>query len=97
MEGSNSVTRLTAQMEAYERKRKSEANRLTALAEAEKQKLINDAYQGSGSERLVGLEWAKVLAGLETIVLQSGGEGGFNPLDLDRLLRQLKVTKTEAK
>jgi regulator of protease activity HflC (stomatin/prohibitin superfamily) len=97
MEGSNSVTRLAAQMEAYERKRKSEANRLTALAEAEKQKLINDAYQGSGSERLVGLEWAKVLAGLETIVLQSGGEGGFNPLDLDRLLRQLKVTKTEAK
>jgi len=97
MEGSNYVTRLAAQMEAYERIKQSDANRVTALAEAEKQKLINESYEGTGAERLVGLQWAKVLNGLDTIVLQSGGEGGFNPLDLEKLMKQLKVNKPEAK
>jgi len=91
MEGTNSVTRLTAQMEAYRRKRASEAAKVVAFAEAEKQRLINDAYQGPGSDRLVGLEWAKVLSGLDTIVLPSGGPNGFNPLDIDSLLRQLNL------
>jgi hypothetical protein len=66
-----------------------------ALAEAEKQRMINESYQGLGSERLVGLEWAKVLSGLDTIVLQSGGPGGFNPLDLDSLMKQLKMKPAE--
>jgi hypothetical protein len=68
-----------------------------ALAEAEKQRMINESYQGSGSERLVGLEWAKVLGGLETIVLESGGPNGFNPLNLDSLMRQLKLDKPQEK
>jgi regulator of protease activity HflC (stomatin/prohibitin superfamily) len=91
MEGSNYVTRLTAQMDAYRRKKASEANRVMAFAEAEKQRMANDAYQGAGSDRLVGLEWAKVLSGLDTIVLESGGANGFNPLDLDSLMKQLKL------
>jgi len=61
------------------------------LADAEKQRMINDAYQGAGSDRLVGLEWAKVLSGLDTIVLESGGPNGFNPLNLETLMKQLKV------
>jgi regulator of protease activity HflC (stomatin/prohibitin superfamily) len=95
MEGSNYVTRLTAQMESYQRKKASEANRVMALAGAEKQRLINEAYKGAGSERLVGLEWAKVLSGLDTIVLESGGPNGFNPLDLTTLMKQLKLTQPE--
>jgi regulator of protease activity HflC (stomatin/prohibitin superfamily) len=95
MEGSNYVTRLTAQMDAYRRKKASEANKIIALAEAEKQRLINEAYQGAGSDRLVGLEWARVLTGLETIVLPSGGANGFNPLDLESLMKQLKLKPTE--
>ncbi|MFO1501962.1 MAG: SPFH domain-containing protein [Verrucomicrobiota bacterium] len=95
MEGSNFVTRLTAQMDAYRRKKASEGNKVIALAEAEKQRMLNQAYQGTGAERLVGLEWAKVLSGLETIVLPSGGNGGFNPLDVEALMKQLKMKPTE--
>jgi regulator of protease activity HflC (stomatin/prohibitin superfamily) len=97
MEGSNFVTRLTAQMEAYQRKRRSEGNKVIALAEAEKQRMINQAYQGAGSDRLVGLEWARVLAGLDTIILQSGGDNGFNPFDLDKLMKQLKIQSGEGR
>ena len=97
MEGSNYVTRLTAQMEGYRRIKASEANRVLQLAEAEKQRMINESYQGAGSERLVGLEWAKVLSGLDTIVLQSGGANGFNPLDVDGLMKQLKIQQVEKK
>jgi len=53
--------------------------------------MVNEAYQGSGADRLVGLEWAKVLGGLDTIILESGGPNGFNPLNIDGLLRQLNV------
>jgi regulator of protease activity HflC (stomatin/prohibitin superfamily) len=97
MEGSNYITRITAQMDGYRRKRASEANRVIALAEAEKQRMVNNAYQGAGAERLVGLEWAKVLSGLETIVLESGGPNGFNPLDLQSMMKQLKLVNPETK
>ena len=97
MEGSNYVTRMTAQMDSYRRKRVSEGNRVIALAEAEKQRMVNESYQGAGSERLVGLEWARVLGGLETIVLESGGPNGFNPLNLDTLMKQLKLDKPQEK
>jgi len=73
----------------------SEANKVISLAEAEKQRMINEAYKGTGSERLVGLEWARVLAGLETIVLPSGGPNVFNPLDIDSLMKQLKMNAPE--
>jgi len=91
MEGSNYVTRLTAQMDAYRRKKASEADKVMALAEAERQRMINEAYQGAGADRLIGLQWAKVLSGLDTIILESGGPNGFNPLDLDSLMKQLKL------
>jgi hypothetical protein len=95
MEGSNYLTRLTAQMDAYRRRKVSDANAVISLAEAEKQRMINEAYKGVGAERLVGLEWARVLSGLDTIVLQSGGANGFNPLDLDSLMKQLKMKPAE--
>ena len=88
---------LTAQLRSYRRKRASEANRVLAVADAEKQRMINQAYQGAGAERLVGLQWARVLSGLDTIVLESGGPNGFNPLDLETLMKQLKLTKPENK
>lgn len=91
MEGSNYVTRLSAQMDAYRRKKVSEANRVIAVAEAEKQRMINEAYQGAGSDKLIGLEWAKVLSGLDTIILESGGPNGFNPLNVNTLMKQLQI------
>jgi hypothetical protein len=82
-------------MDSYRRKKSSEANRVMALADAEKQRMVNDAYQGAGADKLVGLQWAKVLSGLDTIVLESGGPNGFNPLDLDKLMKQLKVNQPQ--
>jgi regulator of protease activity HflC (stomatin/prohibitin superfamily) len=98
-EGSNYVTRLTAQMEAYRRIKESEAERVMSVADAEKQRMINEAYQGEGADRLVGLQWAKVLSGLDTIVLEAGGPNGFNPLDMQSLMKQLRLQseKKEAK
>jgi regulator of protease activity HflC (stomatin/prohibitin superfamily) len=96
MEGTNQITRLSAQMEAYKRKRAAEGNRVVALADAEKQRLLNEAYQGEGADKLLGLEWAKVLSGLDTIVLPAGGPDGFNPLDIETLMRQLNL-KSPAK
>jgi len=97
MEGSNYVTRLTAQMDSYRRIKASEANRVIALAEAEKQRMMNEAYQGAGSDRLIGLEWAKVLSGLDTIVLESGGPNGFNPLDVDKMMKRFQIKPPELK
>ena len=59
--------------------------------------MVNEAYQGEGAERLVGLQWAKVLSGLDTIVLESGGPNGFNPLDLESLMKQFKLNQPERK
>ena len=59
--------------------------------------MINNAYQGAGSERLIGLEWAKVMSGLDTIVLESGGPNGFNPLDVQALMKQLRINQPEQK
>jgi regulator of protease activity HflC (stomatin/prohibitin superfamily) len=97
MEGSNYVTRLTAQMDSYRRIKASEANRVLALAEAEKQRMMNEAYQGVGSDRLIGLEWAKVLSGLDTIILESGGPNGFNPLDVEKMMKRLQIKSPDQK
>ena len=83
MKGTNYMTRKSAEMQAYEKIKKSEADKIVKLAEAEKTKKINDSYQGTGSERLVGMEMADVLKGLDAIIIQAGGEKGFNPLDLE--------------
>ena len=38
---------------------------------------------GQGAGNLVGLEMAKVLEGIEVIVLPSDGDSGLNPLNLE--------------
>ena len=93
--GLNYVTRKRAEMEAYERIKKSGANKLTKLAEAEKTRLVNESYQGIGSDRLVGIEMADVLKGLDTIIVPAGGENGFNPLDMPSMLKAFQIGKIE--
>lgn len=89
--GANYVTRKRAEMEKYNRIKRSEADKLKNLAEAEKSRLINDAYEGAGSERVVAMEMADVLLGLDTILVPVGGKAGFNPLDLDALGKYLQI------
>ena len=87
------VTERTAEKDRYVRTKNAEADLLVKLAEAEKVRLKNNALQGSGSERMVGLKMADVYKGMDMIVLPSDGRGGVNPLDLNNTLKLFDVRK----
>lgn len=76
--------RKKGEQELYQRKVKANANLLVKKAEAEKVRQKNAALQGLGSQNLVGLEMAKVLEGIELIILPSNGKEGFNPFNLEK-------------
>ncbi|MFN7952768.1 MAG: SPFH domain-containing protein [bacterium] len=84
--GGAEVTKIQAEADAYRRKRQAEADLVVKLATAQGTELENAAYQGGGSENMVGLEMAQVLKGLDAVVVPSGGKSGFNPLDLEQAL-----------
>jgi regulator of protease activity HflC (stomatin/prohibitin superfamily) len=85
------VTRKRAEKDLYYRKKTAEANLLVKLAEAEKVRLKNEALQGVGAERMVGLKMANTYKGMDVIVLPSDGPSGVNPLDLDKALKLFDV------
>lgn len=87
------VTRKRAEKDLYFRKKTAEADLLVKLAEAEKVRLKNEALEGKGAERMVGLKMAEVYGGLNLIVLPSDGVGGVNPLDLGKSLELFDVRK----
>ena len=72
-----------AEEELYVRTQQARGDLLVKEAEAYKTKLKNRALKGLGSENLVGLEMAKVLEGVQVIVLPSDGQHGVNPLNLE--------------
>ena len=78
------VTQRKAEQELYERTKRAQGDLKVKTAEALKAKLKNNALKGQGSENLVGLEMAKVLEGVEVIVLPSDGQYGVNPLNLEK-------------
>ncbi len=90
-EGRAYVTMRKADMDLYQRTKKAEADLLIKLAEAKKTELVNLAYQQRGSDKLVGLEMAKVYEGLELIMLPSSGPNGINPLDMQKNLQLFGV------
>lgn len=92
-EGQAYITKKGAEKDLYVRKKTAEADLLVKLAEAERVKLKNEAMQGSGAERMVGLKMADVYKGLQTIVLPSDGPNGVNPLSLGKTLELFDVRK----
>jgi len=90
-EGEAYVARKRGEIDQYVRTKRAEADLLVQLSEAQKVKLRNDALQGAGAERMVGLKMADVYKGLETIILPSDGAGGINPLDLDKNLKLFDI------
>jgi regulator of protease activity HflC (stomatin/prohibitin superfamily) len=80
-------TEKTAETELYTRKKAAEAKLLVKTAEAEATELKNQAMQLAGGDRKVALEMAKVLEGLDYVVVPTGGEHGMNPLDLQSVLK----------
>ncbi|MDY6952152.1 MAG: SPFH domain-containing protein [Thermodesulfobacteriota bacterium] len=92
-EGKAYVTRKRAEKDMYVRKKKAEADLLVKLAEAEKVRLKNEALEGRGAERMVGLKMADVYKGLNMVILPSDGTAGVNPLDLGNTLELFDVRK----
>ncbi len=62
-------------------------------ARAAGEKALSQAFKGEGGEIAVGIEMAKRLENLETIILQSGGKNGVNPLDVDAMRKLFGVKK----
>jgi regulator of protease activity HflC (stomatin/prohibitin superfamily) len=85
--GEAEMTQLRAEADTYSRKRVAEGDLLVKLSTARGTELENNAYRGTGSSNLIGLEMAEVLKGLDVIVVPAGGKGGMNPLDLDQALK----------
>lgn len=96
-EGKAYVTRKLADKDLYARKKWAEADLLAKLAEAERVKLKNEAMEGEGAERMVGLRMADVYKGLDTIILSSDGPKGVNPLNLVDTLNLFDIRKGGAK
>jgi regulator of protease activity HflC (stomatin/prohibitin superfamily) len=96
-EGRAYATKKDADRDLYVRTKHAEADLLVKLAEARRTQLRNDALQGAGSDRMVGLKLAEVYKGLELLVLPSDGPNGVNPLDLDHTMRLLEVKRPEGK
>ena len=90
-EGQAYQTTRDSDRDRYVRTKHAEADLLVKLADARKTQLRNDALQGAGSDRMVGLKMADVYKGLEVIVLPSDGAGGVNPLDLGRSMKLFEV------
>ena len=63
------VTRKQAEKDLYYRKKMAEADLLVKLAEAEQIRLKNEALQGKGAERMVGLKMAEVYKGIDVVIL----------------------------
>ena len=85
-EGDAYRVRKEAERDLYVRTKRAEADLLVELAEAERTLLRNAAMQEQGSNRMVAMKMAEVLQGLQLIVLPTGGEHSFNPLDLNSVL-----------
>ncbi len=81
------VTKITSEASRYFRTRSAEGKLLVEQAEAEGQRLVNSAYEGMGSERIVGIEMAKRAAAIKKVFVKSCERGGLNPLNLGQMLR----------
>ena len=90
-QGKAEVTKIDAQADLYSRKIHAEADLGVKLAEAQGTEALNAAYEGAGSENLVGIQMADVLKGVEVIVVPTGGEAGVNPLNLTKTLNMFDV------
>ncbi len=87
--------RKEAERDLYVRSKRASADLLVQLAEAKRTELTNNAMQMLGADKAVALKMAEVLQGLEVIIVPVGGDGGFNPLDLEAVTNLLGVEKND--
>jgi regulator of protease activity HflC (stomatin/prohibitin superfamily) len=86
--GEAEIVKIRAEADLYRKKKESEGDMLVKVGEAKGTQLVNQAYASSGSDNLVALEMAKVLDGINVIVI-SDTKNGLNPLDVEQMMRLL--------
>ncbi len=91
--GKAEAKKILADADNYLKIKKAEAEKAIKTAQAEGDTLIQKAFAGIGGKRMVALEMADVLKGLDKIIIQSGGKNGVNPLDVNSLLKLSGVKK----
>ncbi len=91
--GEAEAKKIRADAKFYLELKQAKADQLIQTARAKGDALIAKAMVGPGGQRIVALEMAEVLKGLDKIVVQSGGKQGVNPLDLKSLLKLTGVEK----
>jgi len=93
------VERTRGQAEARKTESEGERAKTEMVAEGDKAKLLAEgrgkgrlaqALSGPGGKVYVGLEYTKVLEGLELLILPAG-KNGINPLDAEQMLRSLET------
>ncbi len=89
--GDAEVAKLRSGAELYRRTQAAQGDLVVKLARAKGTELENAALRGAGSENMVGLKMADVLAGTSVIVVPTDGESGVNPLDLNAALKRFDV------
>jgi regulator of protease activity HflC (stomatin/prohibitin superfamily) len=89
--GEAEVLKLDSEANLYRRTQDAQGKLKVELAKAQGTDLENKALKGAGSENMVGLKMAEALQGVDVIVLPSDGENGFNPLDLNSMLKRFDV------
>jgi regulator of protease activity HflC (stomatin/prohibitin superfamily) len=86
--GEAEVTKIRAEADLYKTRKEAEGDMLVQVAEAKGTQLVNQAYASSGSDNLVALDMAKVLEGIELMII-TDEKNGVNPLDIDAMARML--------
>jgi regulator of protease activity HflC (stomatin/prohibitin superfamily) len=85
-EGQAYRTTKDAERELFVRRREAQGDLLVKNAEAEVTALKSKAMEALGYDRRIAMEMAKALDGLDTIMIPSTGDQGFNPLNLEKML-----------
>jgi regulator of protease activity HflC (stomatin/prohibitin superfamily) len=85
-------TERSSAMERYSRSRKAEGDKVRRMAEARKAELLNEAYQGAGSDTMVGMRMAFNLTNVDAILVPMGGPGAFNPMNLDSTMQLFAIS-----
>ncbi|HOE67963.1 MAG TPA: SPFH domain-containing protein, partial [Candidatus Hydrogenedentes bacterium] len=93
-EGEAYMTQKSGDRELYVRRKGAEGNLIVRSAEADAVEWKNEAMQTLGNDRKVAMEMAKVLEGIDTLIVPSG-PGGINPLDLQSMVGLFGVQKQE--
>ncbi|MDF1564856.1 MAG: SPFH domain-containing protein [Deltaproteobacteria bacterium] len=80
---------ILSEAELYQRQKDAEGRLLVEQAEAAGQEMVNKAYEGAGSNRIVGIEMAKKASAIKKVYMTACEDGGINPMDLGSMVQKI--------